>query len=102
MNCSIFKKHKNKTCSVFNKKLGEDNSKKDWSICKNCYNEKKRKNNIDTLIQNQQLKIDNVNNNNRTLLIGPSFSGKTYLMLKTLSRIPDQDIYIITKSPPEQ
>ena len=26
--------------------------------------------------------IDNVNNNNRTLLVGPSFSGKTYLMSK--------------------
>ena len=49
-------------------------------------------------------KIDNdKNNNNRTLLVGPSFSGKTYLMLKILSRIPpDRDIYIITKSPPEQ
>ena len=35
-------------------------------------------------------------------MVGPSFSGKTYLMLKTLPRIPDQDIYIITKSPPEQ
>ena len=42
------------------------------------------------------------NNNNRTLLVGPYFSGKTYLMLKILSRIPDRDIYIITKSPPEQ
>ena len=46
--------------------------------------------------------IDNVDNNNRTLLVGPSFSGKTYLMLKILSRISDRDIYIITKSPPEQ
>ena len=45
--------------------------------------------------------IDNVDNNNRTLLVGPSFSGKTYLMLKILSRIPNRDIYIITKSPPE-
>ena len=35
-------------------------------------------------------------------MVGPSFSGKTYLMLKTLSRIPDRDIYIITNSPPEQ
>ena len=35
-------------------------------------------------------------------MVGPSFSGKTYLMLKILSRIPDRDIYIITKSPPEQ
>ena len=47
-------------------------------------------------------KIDNVDNNNRTLLDGPSFSGKTYLRLKIPSRIPDPDIYIITKSPPEQ
>ena len=45
--------------------------------------------------------IDNVNtnNNNRTLLVGPSFSGKTYLMLQILSRISDRDIYIITESP---
>ena len=35
-------------------------------------------------------------------MVGPSFSGKTYLMLKILSRIADRDIYIITKSPPEQ
>ena len=35
-------------------------------------------------------------------MVGPSFSGKTYLMLKILSRISDRDIYIITKSPPEQ
>ena len=41
-------------------------------------------------------------NNNRTLLVGPSFSGKTYLMLKILSRIPCRDIYIITKLPPKQ
>ena len=53
---------------------------------------------------NSNVIIDNVNNNNnnRTLLVGPSFSGKTYLMLKILSRISDRDIYIITKSPPEQ
>ena len=35
-------------------------------------------------------------------MLGPSFSGKTYLMLKILSQIPNRDIYIITKSPPEQ
>ena len=34
-------------------------------------------------------------------MVGASFSGKTYLMLKFLSQIPDRDIYIITKSPPE-
>ena len=46
--------------------------------------------------------ISNVDQNNRTLLVGPSFSGKTYLMLKILSRIPNRDIYIITNSHPEQ
>ena len=50
----------------------------------------------------EKTNIDNINNNNRTLLVGPSFSGKTYLMLQILSRISDRDIYIITKSPPEQ
>ena len=52
----------------------------------------------------EKSKIDNVdtNNSNRTLLVGPSFSGKTYLVLKILSRILNRDIYIITKSPPEK
>ena len=60
--------------------------------------------NKNTPLQNQQPKIDNVNNlniNNLTLLAGPIFSGKTSPMLKLLSRMPDRDIYIITKSPPE-
>ena len=46
--------------------------------------------------------IGNVNNNNRTLLVRPSFSGKTYLIFKFPSRIPDRDNCIITKSPPGQ
>ena len=98
---------KNKNCSVCNIKLDINNYKKYRTVCKDCYNEKKRKN---SLIQNeittshQQPKIGNGNdiNNNRTLLVGPSFSGKTHLMLKIFSRIPNRDIYIITKSPPEQ
>ena len=88
---------KNKNCSACNIKLDINNYKKDRTVCKDCYNKKKRKNNLI-----QQPKIENGFNNNRTLLVGPSFSGKTYLMLKILSRIPDRDIYIITKSPPEQ
>ena len=88
---------KNKNCSACNIKLDKNNYKKDRTVCKDCYNKKKRKNNLI-----QQPKIENDINNNRTLLVGPSFSGKTYLMLKILSRIADRDIYIITKSPPEQ
>ena len=97
---------KNKNCSASNVKLDINNYKKDRTIFRDCYNKKKRKNN---LVQNEitishQPKIENGNNNNnnRTLLVGPSFSGKTYLMLKILSGISDRDIYIITKSPPEQ
>ena len=98
---------KNKNCSVRNIKVDINNYKKDRTVCKDCYNKKKRKNNLiqnEITISHQQPKLENGNiiNNNRTLLVGPSFSGKTYLMLKTLSRMPDRDIYIITKSPPEQ
>ena len=35
-------------------------------------------------------------------MVGPSFSGEKYIMLKILSQIPNQDIYLTTKSPPEQ
>ena len=92
---------KNKNCSVCNIKLEIDNYKKDRTTCRDCYNKKKRKNKI--TISHQQPIIENGNNNNnRTLLVGASFSGKTYLMLKNLSRMIDRDIYIITKSPPEQ
>ena len=98
---------KNKNCSVCNIKLDKKTYKKDRTVCKDCYNKKTRKNNSvqnEITIFHQQPKIENGNNNNndRTLMVGPSFSGKTYLMLKTFSRIPDRDIYIITKSPPEQ
>ena len=90
---------KNKNCSACNIELNINNYKKDRTVCKDCYNKKKRKNNLI-----QQPKIENGNdfNNNRTLLVGSSFAGKTYLMLKIFSRMIDQDIYIITKSPPEQ
>ena len=94
---------KNKNCSVCNIILDINNYKKDRTVCRDCYNKKKRKNKITISHQQQQPTIENGNNNNnRTLLVGPSFSGRTYLMLKLLSRISDRDIYIITKSPPEQ
>ena len=90
---------KNKNCPVCNIKLDINIYKKDRTVCKDCYNKKRRKNNLI-----QQLKIEKGKgiNNKRTLLVGSSFAGKTYLMLKILSRMIDRDIYIITKSPPEQ
>ena len=95
---------KNKNCSVCNIKLDINNYKKDRTVCRDCYNKKKRKNNLvqnEITISHQQPIIENGNNNNnnRTLLVGPSFSGKIYLMLKILSRMIDRDTHIITKSP---
>ena len=95
---------KNKICSACNIKLDINNYKKDRTVFRDCYNKKKRKNNLiqnENTTSHQQPNIEN-NNNNRTLLVGSSFSGKSYLMLKFLSRISVRYIYIITKSPPEQ
>ena len=41
-------------------------------------------------------------NSNRTLIVGASFSGESHLILKVCSRLSDPDVYIFTKSPPEQ
>ena len=69
----------NRNCSACNTKLDINNYKKDRTVCRDCYKKKKRKNN---LVQNEitishQPKIENSNKNknNRTLLVGPSFSG---------------------------
>ena len=40
--------------------------------------------------------------NSRTLLVGPGLLSKTYLMLSFSSRISNRNVYIFTKSPPEQ
>ena len=62
---------KNKICSACNLKLDINNYKKDRTVCKYCYNKKKRKNNVI-----QQPKVGNDNNNDRTLLVGPPFRVK--------------------------
>ena len=73
---------KNKNCTAFNIKSNEDNYIKKTTVCRTCYDEKEGKNNNNTLIQNQQPNIDNVNtqNSNGTLIIGFSTCGKSYLM----------------------
>ena len=100
----------NRICNACNLEMDKNNHLKDTTVCRSCYNKNRRKSNINTSIQNEiitshkQPKIEKnrTNNKNRTLLVGPSFSGKPYLMLKILSRKPDRDIYIIIKSPPQQ
>ena len=50
----------------------------------------------------EKLSVNDEHINNRIFLVGPSFSGKTYFMLRILSGMSYRDFYIITKSPPEQ
>ena len=38
-------------------------------------------------------------NNNRSLIVAPIFSGKSYLLLNILSEMIDRDSFIFTKSP---
>ena len=71
---------KNKNCPVCNITLDINNYKKDRTVCRDCYNKKKRKNNLvqnQITISYQQPIIENGNiNNNRTLLVGSFFQVK--------------------------
>ena len=102
----------NRNCTACNILIDINNYKKDRTVCKTCYNENKRKNNIDTLptkkinTSYQQPDIENVNEkvsefeNHRHVIIGPSNVGKTYYMLKVLEKIGNKrPINIITRSP---
>ena len=103
----------NKFCSACKIKIDENSYKKDRTVCKKCYNKKKRKKEYNTSIH--ETKITNVNNrkqkqvnnpnvstyeNHRHVIIGPSNVGKTNYMLKVLEKIGCQKpIHIITRSP---
>ena len=76
----------------------------DRTVCKSCYNKNERKNNNNTLPPNtitnshQQPKIESVNNNkNRTLFVGVSNCGKSYLMNLFLLQ-KQEPIFLNTKS----
>ena len=102
----------NRNCSACNIKIDENNYLKHRTICKKCHNEKRRKNNINTITENEiattpeQPKIDKINNKVSTyekranVVIGPRNVGKTYYMLKKLGKIGNKrPIHIITRSP---
>ena len=102
----------NRSCSMCNIKIDENNYLKHKTVCKSCYNRNRRKN---TTIEKEihttphQPNIDNVNNkntivskfeNHRHVIIGASNVGKTYYMLKVLEKIHNKrPIHIITRSP---
>ena len=85
------------TCSI---QIDTNNNLKDRTVCKSCYNKNRSDYNSNTLITNQQPKTENLNNNNnknRTLVIGFSNCGKTYLMNPNLHQ-KQEPIFLITKS----
>ena len=93
--------------------IDENNYLKHRTICKKCHNEIRRKNNNNTITENEidttpkQPKIDKIINNNVSTFenranvnIGPRNVGKTYYMLKVLEKIGNKrPIHIITRSP---
>ena len=103
----------NRNCSACNIKIEENNYLKHRTICKECHNENRRKNNNNTITENeidtkpQQPEIDKIINNNvstfenrANVIIGPRNVGKTYYMLKILEKIGNKrPIHIITRSP---
>ena len=93
--------------------IDENNYLKHRTICKKCHNENRRKNNKNTITENeiattpQQPKIYKINNNNvskyeirGSVIIGPRNVGKIYYMLTVLEEIGSRRrIHIITRSP---
>ena len=103
----------NRTCNTCSIEIDDDNYLKDRTVCKSYYNKNRRKNQQpksddkkrkvvnsvkNTNINKKKTKLDDsVNNNNRTLIIGFSNCGKTYLMNHILHQ-KQEPIFIITKS----
>ena len=94
----------NQICNTCKIGRDEKNYLKDRTVCKSCYNRKRRK--------NQHLKIDKISNNNDNnskvstyeihayVVPGPRNVGKTSYMLKMLEKIGNQrPILFITRSP---
>ena len=93
--------------------IDQNNYLKHRTICKKSHNENRRKNNNNSITENeiattpQQPKIDKINNNKvstyencANVVIGPRNVGKTYYMLKVLEKIGNKrPNHIITRSP---
>ena len=99
----------NRICNTCNIEIDENDYLKDRTVCKNCYNKNRSKNNNNALIENEQPKINNNNANNPNVstyenhayvVVGPRNVGKTHYMLKKLQKIGNKiPLHIITRSP---
>ena len=101
----------NRTCNTCNIEIDGNNYLKNRTVCKKCYNKNRRKNNNNILIQNQEPRINNVNNKNTNtivpsyenhtcVVIAPRNVGKTYYMLEIFEKKGNKrPIRVITQSP---
>ena len=117
----MLKCHQSKTSENF---YTYKNTNKKYSQCKDCFNKKCKCDVCDkmvngTYLNNHKKKVHSViqggiqrgiqggiqeaENFNKTLIVGPSFCGKTYLVMNKLKLIkidrPNEQIVIITRSP---
>ena len=86
----------NRVCNTCNIEKNENNYMKDRTVCKSCYYRNRRKNQQPKSDDKKKRKVVN-SVNKRTLIIGFSNCGKTYLMNHTLLQ-KQEPIFIITKS----
>ena len=114
--------HQSKTAENF---YTYKNTNKKYSQCKDCFNKKCKCDVCDKMVNGTYLNIHKktvhslpseshslpsesnsvplVENFNRTLIVGPSFCGKTYLVMNKLKLIkldrPNEQMVLITRSP---
>ena len=69
----------NRKCKTCNIEIDEDNYLKDRTVCKSCYDRNRRKNQQTKSDDTKKRKVVNSVKNIRTLFIGFSNCGKTYL-----------------------
>ena len=102
----------NRNCSVCNIKIDINRYKKNRTVCKVCYKNKREnnQNRQQTLSQKEKCSpqhqpknddnIDRLHENHAYIIFGPRNVGKTFYMLKKLEKIGNKrPIRIITRSP---
>ena len=101
----------NRICITCNIEIDESNYLKDKTVCRSCYNKKRRISNNNTLIQNRQPKLNSNNDNNPNVskyenhayvVIDTRNVGKTYRMLKVIEKLGNKRRIHITTRPSHQ
>ena len=74
-------------CNTCNIEIDENNYFKHRTVCKGCYNENRGKNNNNTITQNQQPKIDKINNKNDNTLSVSAYENHAHVVIGKKKRL---------------